>query len=64
MIEPLAVVGVGPNWYLLAWCRLRDAHRSFRMDRISDTVITRESAPEREMPEIEIEGLRIRPIFE
>ncbi|MDH4118723.1 MAG: YafY family transcriptional regulator [Acidimicrobiia bacterium] len=64
VIEPLAVVGVGPNWYLLAWCRLRDAHRSFRMDRISDTVITRESAPEREMPEIEIEGLRIRPIFE
>ena len=64
VIEPLAVVGVGANWYLLAWCRLRDAHRSFRMDRISDTVITRESAPEREMPEIEIEGLRIRPIFE
>lgn len=25
VVEPVAVLGVRPNWYLFAWCRLRDA---------------------------------------
>ena len=46
-IEPLAIVGVAPNWYLSAWCRLREAVRAFRLDRITDATLTRELAPAR-----------------
>jgi len=48
-VEPLAVVGDAPHWYLWAWCRLRDAPRSFRTDRIRDAVMHDEIAPERGM---------------
>ncbi len=33
-IEPVAFVDGGSTCYLLAWCRLRQQARSFRMDRI------------------------------
>lgn len=33
-IEPMALVRTHNNWYLLAWCRTRQAGRMFRMDRI------------------------------
>lgn len=29
-VEPLAIVGDPPNWYLWGWCRLRDSPRSSR----------------------------------
>lgn len=41
-IEPLGYLGAD-HWYLLAWCRLRDTARAFRIDRI--TVL--EELPER-----------------
>jgi predicted DNA-binding transcriptional regulator YafY len=28
------------RWYLLAWCRLRDALRAFRTDRIATVAVT------------------------
>ena len=34
-IEPMGFVGKGNDWYLIAWCRLRDGLRAFRGDRIS-----------------------------
>ncbi len=46
-VEPLAVVGDAPNWYLWAWCRLRQAPRAFRLDRIRGAVIHDEQAPDR-----------------
>lgn len=46
-VEPLAVVGDSPNWYLYAWCRLRKASRAFRLDRIRGAVIHEEHAPDR-----------------
>ena len=49
VVEPLAVVGVTPNWYLTAWCRLRDDVRWFRVDRIRGPFLTR-NAPERDLP--------------
>ena len=49
VVEPLAVLGLEPNWYLAAWCRLRQAVRSFRLDRIHGARLTGETAPEREM---------------
>lgn len=33
LIEPFALLN-SDNWYLVAWCRLREAFRFFRLDRI------------------------------
>lgn len=41
-IEPLGYVGKGPTWYLVAWCRTRDAVRAFRIDRITGVTVTAE----------------------
>ncbi|MGH9271450.1 MAG: helix-turn-helix transcriptional regulator, partial [Ilumatobacteraceae bacterium] len=49
VVEPVAVLGVQPNWYLWTWCRLRHAPRSFRLDRIRGAVMSEEVAPERGM---------------
>lgn len=48
-VEPMAVVGNAPHWYLWAWCRLRDAPRSFRIDRIRGATMLEEVAPNRGM---------------
>ena len=34
-VEPMGFVGKGSDWYLIAWCRLRDGLRAFRGDRIT-----------------------------
>lgn len=47
VVEPVAVLGVHPNWYLWAWCRLREAPRAFRLDRIRGAVMFDEVAPDR-----------------
>jgi predicted DNA-binding transcriptional regulator YafY len=39
-IEPLGYVGITERWYLLAWCRLREAVRAFRTDRITAVTVT------------------------
>lgn len=42
-IEPFALINnVGENWYLIAWCRLREDFRLFRFDRITKIEITNE----------------------
>jgi predicted DNA-binding transcriptional regulator YafY len=41
-IEPLGYVGKETRWYLVAWCRQRDAMRAFRTDRISSVSILAE----------------------
>jgi predicted DNA-binding transcriptional regulator YafY len=42
-VEPLGYVGTAAHWYLMAWCRLRDALRAFRTDRISSVAVTAEA---------------------
>ncbi|WP_026212703.1 helix-turn-helix transcriptional regulator [Longispora albida] len=37
VVEPMGYIG-GRRWYLLAWCRLREAARAFRFDRITEAV--------------------------
>ncbi len=32
-IEPYGLLVMGRNWYLAAWCRLREDYRTFRLDR-------------------------------
>ena len=47
VVEPVAVLGIQPNWYLFGWCRLRDAPRAFRLDRIKGAIMFDEVAPDR-----------------
>jgi predicted DNA-binding transcriptional regulator YafY len=48
-VEPLGYVA-GPNgWYLVGWCRLRQAVRAFRLDRIRAVTATGEPAPPRHL---------------
>jgi len=54
-VEPVAVLGVRPHWYLWAWCRLRDAPRSFRLDRITAAASTHEAAPDRGLDPADLE---------
>ncbi|MEO7348722.1 MAG: WYL domain-containing protein [Terrimesophilobacter sp.] len=41
-VDPLRVESVDADWYLRAWCHLRGALRTFRLDRIRDANITAE----------------------
>jgi predicted DNA-binding transcriptional regulator YafY len=47
-VEPLGFLG-GEHWYLVAWCRLRQAVRGFRLDRIGTATVLDQSAPAREV---------------
>lgn len=46
-VEPTGLFTVEGNWYLVAWCRLRDGHRAFRLDRIRLATVRIENAPDR-----------------
>ena len=48
-VEPLGFVGAEQQWYLVAWCRLRDAVRGFRLDRIKAVEVLAETAPARDI---------------
>jgi proteasome accessory factor C len=39
-VDPLRVESVDADWYLRGWCHLREAVRTFRLDRISSPVVT------------------------
>ena len=41
-VDPLRVESVDSDWYLRGWCHLREAVRTFRIDRISDPRVTDE----------------------
>ncbi|MCX6954388.1 MAG: YafY family protein [Verrucomicrobia bacterium] len=47
-VEPLGVVCYGGAWYLVAWCRLREDVRHFRVDRIRELVVLDELFPAHE----------------
>ena len=46
-VEPMGFVGKGSDWYLIAWCRLRDGLRAFRGDRITEATTLTERAARR-----------------
>jgi predicted DNA-binding transcriptional regulator YafY len=52
LVEPYGLAGGQDHWYLMAWCRLRNGGRSFRLDRIQDARVTDEVAPERQLHEV------------
>lgn len=47
-VEPVLFLAGPRGWYLVAWCRLREDVRVFRMDRVRHAVLTTEQAPERQ----------------
>ena len=54
-VEPVAFAGTRNQWYLLAWCRLRDSGRAFRVDRILAVADTGEPAPRRSYRDVEVD---------
>jgi len=54
-VEPVAFAGTRAHWYLLAWCRLREAARAFRVDRILAAVDTGERAPIRSYADLDVD---------
>ncbi|GAA4628603.1 YafY family protein [Actinoallomurus vinaceus] len=47
-VEPVAFVAGARDWHLIGWCRLRDAPRIFRIDRIRQAALLDEIAPPRD----------------
>ena len=45
-IEPLGIYSTKGNWIVIAFCRLRNELRSFRIDRMLNLVVTGERFPE------------------
>ena len=39
-VEPILFGATGGHWHLIGWCRLRDAIRWFRLDRIQHATVT------------------------
>lgn len=50
-IEPMAFVRTQNNWHVLAWCRLRNSGRWFRMDRIVRAHATNQKITPRDLAE-------------
>lgn len=42
IIEPFAILSAQENWIVLAWCRLRNEYRFFRLDRIEKLEVVAE----------------------
>ncbi|WP_164704515.1 helix-turn-helix transcriptional regulator [Blastococcus litoris] len=51
-VEPQLLARSGRHWFLVAWCREREAVRWFREDRIESVEITGESAPRRDLADL------------
>jgi predicted DNA-binding transcriptional regulator YafY len=62
VVEPIAMVGSGEAWYLVAYCRLRSDHRSFRLDRITTARLTGETAPVRGEPSLDVYPHEVRKL--
>ncbi|MBV8718793.1 MAG: WYL domain-containing protein [Chloroflexi bacterium] len=49
VVEPGGIMGTRHGWYLAAYCRLRQAPRAFRLDRIANATLTGEHFSERSL---------------
>lgn len=54
-VEPVAFVATRSQWYLLAWCRLRQGSRAFRLDRILAAADTGAPAPPRAYQDLDVD---------
>jgi len=53
-VEPVMFLAGPEGWYLVAWCRLRDGLRVFRLDRIAAGHDTGQPVPARDHPDLEL----------
>ena len=51
-VEPQLLARSGRHWFLVAWCRERQAMRWFRADRIESAELTGEPAPRRDLTDL------------
>ena len=51
-VEPQLLARSGKHWFLVAWCRERQAMRWFREDRIENAELTDETAPRRDLTDL------------
>ena len=51
-VEPQLLARSGRHWFLVAWCREREAVRWFREDRIEGVEQTGEAAPRRDLADL------------
>lgn len=65
-VEPLGYIRSTTAWYLLGWCRMRDAPRAFRFDRIDGVTALSErvspralSADDVQVPEGDLRSLTL-----
>jgi predicted DNA-binding transcriptional regulator YafY len=65
LVEPLGYIGKGEDWYLVAWCRLREGVRVFRGDRVLHVEETGERSPARTIAveELDIPHGVLRPVL-
>lgn len=49
IIEPFALISTVENWLLIAWCRLRNEFRFFRLDRITKMQVIHEKFEKHKM---------------
>lgn len=54
-VEPVAFVATRSQWYLMAWCRLRQGGRAFRLDRILAAADTGVPAPPRAYHDLDVD---------
>jgi predicted DNA-binding transcriptional regulator YafY len=54
-VEPVAFVATRSQWYLMAWCRLREGSRAFRLDRILAALDTGTPAPARAYRDLDVD---------
>lgn len=66
VLEPLLLLGRPDAWYVLGWCRLRDAARAFRLDRIAEVELLDERVAPRDpesvlppVPHLEIRAVAV-----
>lgn len=53
-VEPVMLLAGPTAWFLVAWCRLRDELRAFRLDRIVETHDTGQPVPARDIDVLEL----------
>jgi predicted DNA-binding transcriptional regulator YafY len=65
-VEPLGSIEKEGQWYLIAWCRLRDGVRAFRGDRMLSIRVTDERPPVRELraEDLAIQYGRLRSVVD
>ncbi|WP_051712323.1 helix-turn-helix transcriptional regulator [Spirillospora albida] len=63
-VEPIAFTSLNLSWYLAGWCRLREARRIFRIDRVARAALLDEHAPERVVddPGDRLRDYAVRPL--